>query len=305
MTDRATAADVQRHEFDLPDGRRLEAYLTGWAGAPENAPVLVDHHGTPGCGLPMRVLREQAVARGVRVISPSRPGYGASTPHPGRTVAAVAADVTHLLDRLDVGQAAVTGASGGGPHALATAALLPGRVTSVATIASVGPFAAAGLDFMAGMGQDNLDEFAAALAGSGQLRAYLDADRPALLHTTAPEIAEALASLLPPVDRAELTGAFAEDVVAGFSAGLAPGIEGWLDDDLAFTQDWGFELTSLAAVPVSLWQGDLDLMVPATHGRWLAGAIPHARVHLLPEDGHLSIFVGRLGEVLDELLLRP
>jgi pimeloyl-ACP methyl ester carboxylesterase len=135
--------------------------------------------------------------------------------------------------------------------------------------------------------------------------AYLDAARPSLLDTGAEQIAEALASLLPPVDRAAVTGALAEDVVAGFSAALAPGVEGWLDDDLAFTQGWGFELTSLAAVPVSLWQGDLDLMVPPAHGRWLAREIPHARVHLLPQDGHLSITVGRLGDVLDELLLPP
>jgi pimeloyl-ACP methyl ester carboxylesterase len=294
-------ADVQRREFDLPDGRRLEAFLVGWADTDDGAGVVVDHHGTPGCGHPSRLLVAAAAARGLRILAPTRPGYGASTPQPGRNVAAVAGDVAVLLDQLGVATAAVFGGSGGGPHSLATAALLPHRITAAATIAGVGPFGGPGLDFLAGMGQENIDEFGAALAGESELRAFLEAERPNVLAATAHQIAESMITLLPPVDVAVMTGVMADDVVATFSGALRPGIEGWLGDDLAFTRPWGFELSALAAVPVTIWQGELDQMVPAAHGRWLAEQLPHATVHLLPDDGHLSVAAARIGQILDDL----
>ena len=298
-------ADVQRREFDLADGRRLEAFLVGWDTTDDSAPVVVDHHGTPGCGHPGRLLVAAAADRGLRVLAPTRPGYGRSTRQPGRSVAAVAADVAVLLDQLGVATATVFGGSGGGPHSLATAALLPGRITACATVAGVGPYQAAGLDFLAGMGQGNIDEFGAALAGEVPLRAFLDAERPQILGATAEQIADAMQTLLPAVDRAVMTGVLAQDVVANFGGALAPGVDGWLDDDVAFTRPWGFELSALADTPVTIWQGHLDLMVPQAHGRWLAAALPHATAHLLPDDGHLSIAAGRIGQILDDLTQAP
>jgi len=285
----------------MPDGRTLEVHLTNWAGTAADAPVVVDHHGTPGCGRPSSITAAAAARHGVRLVGPTRPGYAGSTPQPGRDVAAVAADVAAVLDQLGVGRAAVMGGSGGGPHALATAAGLPGRIAAAATLASVGPYGAAGLDFLAGMGQDNLDEFGAALAGEPQLRAYLEAQRPGLVGVDAEQIAPALHTLLPPVDRAAVTGVLAADVAESFTSALAPGIEGWLDDDLAFARPWGFALADLA-VPVSIWQGGADLMVPAAHGAWLADRIPGATAHLLPLEGHVSIVVGRIDEILAALV---
>ena len=298
-----TPVDVDREirQLHLPDGRTLEVHLTNWAGTGADAPVIVDHHGTPGCGLPPSTTAAAAARHGVRLVGPTRPGYAGSTPQPGRDVAAVAADVAAVLDQLGVERAAVTGASGGGPHALATAAGLPGRIGAVATLASVGPYGAPGLDFLAGMGQDNVDEFGAALVGEPALRAYLEAQRDGLAGVDAETIAQSLDSLLPPVDRAVVTGVLAEDLARSFSSGLAPGIEGWLDDDLAFTGPWGFALADLV-VPVSIWQGGADLMVPAAHGAWLAGRIPGAAAHLLPLEGHLSIQVGRIDEIIEWLV---
>jgi pimeloyl-ACP methyl ester carboxylesterase len=310
VDDETPVDDVELRPLTLPDGRTLEVHLANWtstneiwtgAGGTGEAPVLVDLHGTPSWGRSLRPVREAAAARGVRVVAPTRPGYSGSDPQPGRSVADVAADVSAVLDALGVGRVVAAGGSGGGPHALATAALLGDRVAGVASISGVGPYGAPGLDFLAGMGQDNIDEFGAALAGEAQLRAYLEAARPEIMGTDAEAIARALDSLLPPVDRALVTGELAAEIVESFTRALEPGIEGWLEDDLAFARDWGFDLADLHC-PVSVWQGGVDLMVPAAHGAWLARHIPGVRAHLLPDEGHLSVPATRIGDILDELL---
>ena len=279
-----------------PDGRSLDVWL---AGPPDGVPV-VHHHGTPSHGKPDRHSQAAAHRAGVRLVCPTRPGYAGSTSRRGRSVGDVAGDVRVVLDSLRIERVAVAGSSGGGPHALATAAGLPDRVVAVATVAGVGPYGADGLDFLAGMGQDNIDEFGAALEGETRLREYLDAVRPPLLEATPEQLVGELGTLLPPADVRVLDGALGEDLAANFGAALLPGIEGWLEDDLAFVRPWGFELEQVRA-PVFVWQGDQDLMVPFAHGRWLASALPDARSRLLPGDGHLSIAAGRIEEILTEL----
>lgn len=286
----------------LVDGRALQVHLGNWHLAAD-APVLVCHHGTPGWGHPGRKVLDLCAQRGLRVLGPTRAGYATSDPAPGRDVAAVAADVAAVLDRLEVpGRVLVTGASGGGPHALATAALLRDRVAAVSTVAGVGPYGGDGLDFLAGMGEENVTEFGAALQGEAVLRPYLEGVRPGVLGVTPEQIVESLSTLLPPVDREAVTGELADDLVTSFSNALEPGVEGWLEDDLAFTRPWGFDLAALDGMPVTVWQGGVDLMVPPAHGAWLAGALPGARSYLLPDDGHLSLQVGKAGEILDDLL---
>lgn len=171
-------------------------------------------------------------------------------------------------------------------------------------IAGVAPYDAEGLDFLAGMGEDNVEEFGAALEGEPALRAYLDAVRPGLLQVSGAEIAAEMASLVSPVDVAALSGPdggeFADDLAVMFHEGLSNGVGGWLDDDLAFTAPWGFDAAQ-APGPVHLWQGDQDLMVPFAHGRWLAAHLPAARAHLLEGEGHISLTGGRMGEMLDVL----
>lgn len=280
----------------LPDGRQLEV---GCAGDPEGFP-LVFHHGTPGAGRPRRMLAEAAAARGLRLLTPSRPGYAASTRRPGRRVADVAADVVAVLDHLELPRAYVAGWSGGGPHALATGALAPDRIAGVLVIAGVGPWQAPGLDFLDGMGEDNVTEFGAACEGEAALRPLLQQWRPELISLEPTQLVTSMGSLLPEVDRAHLDGELGEDLVDGFRTGLRDGVDGWVDDDLAFVAGWGFALEALT-VPVTLWQGDADLMVPAAHGRWLADHVPGVRAHLLPGQGHLSVAVGRIAQMLDEL----
>lgn len=290
----ATESDL--FTIELPDGRVLDI---GAAGDRGGIP-LVFHHGTPGAGRPRRLLAQAAAERGLRLVCLSRPGYAGSTRRPGRRVADVASDVEALLDHLDAGRAYVAGWSGGGPHAIATAIGLPERIIGVLVIAGIAPFEADGLDFLAGMGAENVTEFGAAVAGEGALRPLLEQWRPDLITVQAPELVESMGSLLPEVDRAQLTGELGEDIVTGFRTGLRDGVDGWIDDDLAFAKPWGIELADLR-VPVTLWQGAADLMVPAAHGHWLAEHLPGVRAHLLDGEGHISVAVGRTEEMLDEL----
>jgi pimeloyl-ACP methyl ester carboxylesterase len=272
------------HDIPAPDGRLLHVYE---AGDPAGEPVLV-HHGTPGSGLLADAWSQDAKAQGIRLIGYDRPGYGGSDRRPGRQVADAVGDVTTLLDALGAGRFRTWGVSGGGPHALACAALLPDRAVSVASIASVAPFDAAGLDFLAGMGQANVDEFAAAIAGAEVLRPSL-AEAAAELTGGGPGgLADGLESILPPVDVAALEGGFAEFMYDWMAAGLRPGFDGWLDDDLAFVAPWGFDVATIR-VPVLLVHGRLDLMVPFSHGEWLAGHIPGADPLLMDGEGHVSL----------------
>jgi pimeloyl-ACP methyl ester carboxylesterase len=282
-------------QLGLADGRTLETWISG----PEDGLPVVFHHGTPGSAKPARVLERAVHARGLRFVALSRPGYGTSSRRPGRRVVDVVDDTAAVLASIGAEECLVAGWSGGGPHTLACAARLP-QVRAALVIAGVGPYGPEDLDFLAGMGQDNLDEFGAALAGEAELRAFLDAQRPALLETTAAGVIEAMGSLLPPVDRAVLTDEYGEDLAASFGDALRVSVDGWLDDDLAFVADWGFGLDEIGK-PLALWQGEEDLMVPFAHGRWLAAQLPAASAHLLPAEGHLSIAIGALDRMLDEV----
>jgi pimeloyl-ACP methyl ester carboxylesterase len=271
---------------------------------PEDGLPLVFHEGTPAGLVAFPPMVDAAADRGLRTVLYARPGYGASTTQPGRRVADAAADVAAVLDALGATEFVTAGWSGGGPHALACAALLPGRCRSAATIAGVAPRDADGLDWLAGMGDGNLAEFAATEAGEAELTKFLTEEAGQLRGVTADQVAAGLGDLVSDADKAVITGEFASFLAASFTAALTAGIDGWRDDDLAFNQDWGFGLSALGvdgAAPVAIWQGDQDRMVPFAHGQWLAAHIPGATVHLIPGAGHLTL-IDRFGLILDDLL---
>ncbi|MDN3028547.1 alpha/beta hydrolase [Streptomyces sp. S.PB5] len=278
------------------DGRELDVLVSG----PDDGVPLVFHHGTPSAVPPVRAIERAAHAQGLRHVSFSRAGYGGSTRRPGRDIASVAADVADVLDRLGAERCVVAGWSGGGPHALATAALLPGRVAGVLAIASLAPHGVPGLDFMAGMGESNVEGFGVAVRGEGPLRAYMEQRIGSLRDADAAGLRAALGTVLAPVDRDMLTSEFAEDVSAGFNEGLRNGVDGWLDDDLALVRPWGFSLEDVA-VPAFVWHGGEDVMVPFGHGQWLAAHVPGAVAHLEQGEGHLTITVGAAERMLKEL----
>lgn len=280
----------------LPDARDLEIRVVG----PQDGPLLVFHHGSPGAAVPFPTLERAATERGLRLASFSRPGFGGSSRRPGRRVADVAEDVAALADHLGAERLLTLGWSGGGPHALATAALLDGRVLAAATLAGVAPYDAEGLEWTEGMGEDNRIEYPLAASDPEDLLRWMEPQVEALRVVTAAEVVGALRSLVSPVDERALTGELGEVVAASFRRAFVHGPWGWYDDDLAFVSPWGFDLGRIR-VPVAVWQGAEDRFVPFAHGVWLAEHVPTARARLRPEHGHLSL-VGALGEILDDLL---
>ena len=283
--------------IDLSDGRSLDLDVSG----PEDGIPLVFHHGTPGSVRQFRAIQRAAHERGLRLVTFSRPGYGASTRQPGRRVVDAVADVAAVLAHLGTPRCLVAGWSGGGPHALATGARLPEQVAGILCIAGVAPYDAEGLNFLEGMGQQNIDEFGLALQGEEAIRPSHEAEAVGLRNTDSAGLIEGMATLLPDVDRAVLTAEFGEDLAANFAEGLRTGVDGWVDDDLAFVAPWAFSLAEIA-VPAFVWQGSEDLMVPFAHGQWLAAHVPGASPRLQQAEGHLSIGVGALDRMFDDLL---
>jgi pimeloyl-ACP methyl ester carboxylesterase len=283
----------------VPDGRRVEVLTAG----PEGGLPLIVHNGTPVGLVAYPPMVQAAAQRGLRLVMCARPGYGESTPRPGRRVADVTGDVAAVLDELGAAQFVTLGWSGGGPHALACAARLPGRCLAAASMAGVAPRDAEDLDWAAGMADENVAEFGAAMAGEEALTSFLEEGAADLATMTGPQVADGLGTLVSAADKAAATGEFAEYLAAAFRAAVRNGIAGWRDDDLAFATGWGFTMAEAGAgAPVAVWQGDQDMMVPWAHGVWLAAHVPGARAHLLPGEGHLTLGITSFGAILGDLL---
>jgi pimeloyl-ACP methyl ester carboxylesterase len=260
-------------ETDLVLGwrRTLHVYDTG--GDDARLTVLWQH-GTPNTGELPAPLLQAAAARGIRWVSFDRPGYGTSTQQAGRDVAAVAGDAADVADALGIGRFAVLGHSGGGPHALACAALLPDRVQAVAAMSGLAPFAADGLDWFARMAPGATALLHAAAAGPVALKDYLA--------TTEFDMDQ-----FTPADIEALTGGWAWlGEVAGKAIAADHG--GHADDELAFVAPWGFDPAQITT-PVLVVHGGQDRLVPSSHGEWLARRCPGAELWLRPEDGHISV----------------
>jgi pimeloyl-ACP methyl ester carboxylesterase len=283
-------------DLDLPDGRRLRV----WTGGDLSGLTLVFHPGTPAGLTPEPEIVTACEQAGVGLVVLARPGYPGSTRVPGRTVADVAADTAAALGLLGAHEIVALGWSGGGPHALACAALLP-ACRAAASLAGIGPADIPGVDLDAGMAPENVEEFAAARAGEAELRLWLETAAASMTAAGPAELIAAMGELLPTVDRASLTPLRAQHFTDSTREALADGVDGWLDDDLAFITPWGFAVADID-VPVAVWQGDLDTMVPIAHGRWLAAQLPGARAHLLDGEGHLSTGYEHMGAIVAELV---
>jgi len=287
---------VQRFQVSLSTGGVLDVGVSG----PKDRTPMMFHHGTPLSLILFEPFVDAVVSRGLRYVSYSRPGYGDSTRKPGRTIADCSKDTEAVLDQLRADRFYAIGWSGGGPHALACAALLPRRVIAATTIAGPVP-PSSNLDWLSGMGKENVEEFTAALAGPDELRTFLERAAFGLAQVTGEQIISAFGELVSDLDKATLSRGFGTFVAGNIREALRNGFWGWLDDDLAFTRDWGFDLNRIS-VPVNVWHGSKDRMVPFEHGRWLAEHLPGARAHLLPEHGHFSLVLDQFGEILDDLI---
>lgn len=255
------------------DGRTLHVYDTGTDDGTAGLTVFWQH-GTPSTGAPPEPLFAAAAERGIRWVSHDRPGYGGSTPYPGRDVASVAADVASIADALGIGQFAVMGASGGGPHALACAAVLPERVLATVCISAPAPFGAEGLDWFAGMTSSGAAEYRAAATGRAALEAYLAS-------------AEFDPQVFTLADHAAASGAWSWiGIVVGRAMETDQG--GMVDDDLAYVTPLGCDPSKIST-PVLLVHGAQDRLVPSSHATWLAQHCRTAELWLRPDDGHVSI----------------
>jgi pimeloyl-ACP methyl ester carboxylesterase len=263
------------HEFDvrLPDGRNLHAYDTGVRGAADG-PVVLWHHGTPNIGPPPLPLFDHADSLGIRWLGYDRPGYGGSTPLPDRDVASAAGDVAAVADAAGVDRFAIMGHSGGSPHALGCAALLPHRVSVVVAGSSLAPFGANGLDWFAGMAPSGEAALRAAVAGRAAKERY---------EASATDDGSGFTA----ADHAAL-GAEWSWFGSVVGPALAHGPGGLIDDDLAYVHPWGFDPTVID-VPVLLFHGAQDRLVPVAHSEWLAAQIGGAELRISPADGHVSV----------------
>jgi pimeloyl-ACP methyl ester carboxylesterase len=274
-------AQTREGTIELPDGRTLAYVERG----PEDGAPLIFHHGTPGSRAGHHPDPAVYDHSGVRVVSYDRAGYGRSDRLEGRDVVDVVGDISALADGLALDRFAVMGVSGGGPHALACGALLSERVTRAAVMVTPAPNDD-GFDFLAGMTQGNIDEFNAALAGPDSIATYL-APFVELLKTKPEEMLDELAAELPPPDQATMARADIREMLArNWQEATRQGAAGWMDDDLAFTRPWGFDLADVA-VEVRMWHGELDRLAPRAHGQEVAARLPNASFELVSGQGHL------------------
>jgi pimeloyl-ACP methyl ester carboxylesterase len=280
------------------DGRLLSVLTVGSSQGDH----VFFHHGTPGVREMYGPHIEEVARRGFQFHRYSRPGYGGSDRHPGRAIADCAADIAAIADQIGAETFYLIGESGGGPHALACAALLPDRVRAVALLASIAPMGAEGLDWVEGMGQGNRKEFGAAQKGPGALKEYLENETLGLRSvTTVAQLRAALDGHLCEADRGAINGDFGAFLLTAWRQIAEDEIWGWLDDDLELSRDWGFEFDA-AVAPVTVWQGCDDLMVPLAHGQWLAKKLPNADFRPVPGVGHISLVAGGYGTFLDGLV---
>ncbi len=281
--------------FKLADGRNLDLLV----GAGDSQTAIIFHHGTPSCAFIWKSWGEHFEKLGIRSIAYSRAGYYTSDRKVGRTIVSVNSDIAEVLDHFSIDSFVAVGWSGGGPHALAST--LDPRCKSAVVLAGVGMYDQSDLDFLAGMGEENLDEFGHALKGEIELSKWMDANAEALKTISGDELRNSAGSLFSKSDLIAMQRKdYSDSLAEAFRLSLQVSYAGWIDDDIAFTKDWGFTLDEVK-IPVAIFQGDEDLMVPGAHGRWLHERLQNSTLRMLKGEGHLSFFSTSQVEVLEFL----
>lgn len=290
--------EAQEFEVQTEDGRRLIAAEYGPA---EGEPLLF-HHGSPGSRWLFERHVEEGAERGLRHITYSRPGYEGSDRHPKRTYADSALDSAAVLDALGVECFYTIGISGGGGPALACAALMPDRVRSAVSASALGPREDVTPHWLQGAAEMNVEEFEILEQGEPELEARIKQE---VAEWSAVDSVEDLRSgpleeMLCEADK-NLSDDYSVYQVEGCKKFDTNQIWGWFDDDWAMWMGWGFDLSRIT-VPVTIWQGGRDKLVPPQNGKWLAAAVPGATLRLRKQTGHMSLFDRYYGEMLDDLI---
>jgi pimeloyl-ACP methyl ester carboxylesterase len=280
-------------QIKLADGRNFEYEDNGI----KSDQAILFLHGTPGADKTWSKWLPQVTD--CLAIAASRAGYGKSDRHKGRTVADDLADQQALLDHFHIKEFVSIGWSGGGPHSINMTR--DPRSKGAITLAGVGEWGHADLDFLAGMGPENEEEFGEALKGEAAIASWMSKNAPSLKTITGPDVISNLGGLIGDADKAALTPEVAEDMATKFRHALVDSFDGWADDDLAFVQKFGFDLAAINK-PVLIWQGDDDFMVPKAHGEWLVKHIPTATLNFLPGHGHISLTTAYRPEIIKQAM---
>jgi pimeloyl-ACP methyl ester carboxylesterase len=274
---------ILSYQVKTPDGRQLS---TQTYGDPDGKPVFL-LHGTPGSRLGPHPRGAVLHRLGIQLIAFDRPGYGESDRHQRRRVADAAADVLTIADAYGLEKFAVVGRSGGGPHALACAALLPNRLTRAAVLVGLAPRGADGLDWYDGMTESNILEHTAAAKGYEGVAALTEAAADAVRADPASLLAS-LQPEMPDSDRRVVADrGIRSMLLETYAEALRTSSHGWIDDALAFYSPWGFDPATIT-VPVLLWHGAIDNLSPVSHARWLADRIPNAAVVVQAGAAHFG-----------------
>ena len=280
------------HTLELSDGRSLEIASVG-TPSPH---AIIFHHGTPGSYKTWESSLALLEKLGVFAVAFSRAGYGMSSRRVGRSVISNTSDTQAIVDHFQIEKFASIGWSGGGPHCLADTTL--DKCLAAISLAGVAPFNAEGLNFLEGMGEENHIEFGAAVKGAESIENWMKEFSPPMKSVTGADLIEAFGGLIGDADKNVLTAEVAEAEAEAFRHALVETYYGWMDDDLAFVEDWGFDITSISK-PVELWQGDEDFMVPHAHGKWLATKIPTATLKFREGEGHISLVENQIAEIVE------
>ncbi len=267
-------------QITLSDGRKLEYFDNGV----QSEKAILFLHGTPSDGTLWKPWFDEI--KSVRAISTSRAGYGLSNRHHGRSVADDLADQTAVLDHLGIKEFVSIGWSGGGPHSLNMTR--DPRCKAAFTLAGVGEWGRADLDFLEDMGPENHEEFGEALKGESAITEWMNTNAVAMRNVTGPDLITAFGGLIGDADKKALTPEVAEVEAEMFRRALSVSYDGWIDDDLAFVRDFGFDISKIDK-PVVIYQGDDDFMVPHAHAYWLKKHIPTAKLNFVPGHGHISL----------------
>ena len=290
----------ERRTVTTVDGRKLEVLMAGnrggypWLWVP----------GSPSAAADYPRLDDLATKLDLRMVTWSRPGYGGSSPRPlpaqGPRIVDDIPDIETILEAVGIDEFVVVGWSGGGPRALACAAMLPDRCRAAATLAGLAPFDADGLDWMDGMGPANVADYTAALEGPEAYGAFKEMYFLPMTAARVEDVAAGLVALLTPSDDVGLTGDLALWLTDMMHRAGEQGVIGARDDGLALVASWGFDVR-IITVPLAIWAGGQDATVPFEHGKWLAANVPGAVAHLFEDAGHITL-VNNLEDVLLELL---
>jgi pimeloyl-ACP methyl ester carboxylesterase len=267
------------------DGRSLT--IAEW-GDPDGFPVFF-LHGTPGSRFVGQANESVYASVGAHVITYDRPGYGGSDRFRGRRVVDSVADVSAIADSLGIERFAVSGGSWGGPHSLAVAARLPGRVTRAACRAGVAPFDMRGFDWFADMDAVNIEELGWALEGEDVLAREIERTAAGMLKRVADDPSKVISDKveLSEADRAVMADPERHDAIRkGINEAFRHGVWGYVDDILCLIQPWGFDVAEIR-VPTRILYGLTDVLVPRQHGEWLGDNVPNAEVVIDEQGGHM------------------